>query len=149
MDTLYYTTDTLYRTCRVESVHKILRSSLESVGAPCIRLDVTYLIMLGMRQPRRPAGSCQSGSQYVHHLCEKRPGWYPHNSISIGLQTENSTAIDRGAAPDLKSDDFFVCNPMVIEQSSISSVQPPESVVHILGARLGVYLCHSHIAFRA
>ena len=38
-----------------------------------------------------------------------------HTSIIIGLQTENSAVITRGAAPQLKSAECSVCNPIVIE----------------------------------
>ena len=93
--------------------------------------------MLGLRvNVKRLYRQSRSQSICAPHFCEKRPDWYPHNSISIGLQTKNSMAIDRAAAAELKSEEFFVCNPIVIEQSSILSVQPPKKVVHILGARL-------------
>ena len=40
---------------------------------------------------------------------------YQITSIIIGLQTENSAVINRGAAPQLKSAECSVCNPIVIE----------------------------------
>ena len=36
-------------------------------------------------------------------------------SITIGLQTKNSADLSSGRRPVSKSDEFFVCNPIVIE----------------------------------
>ena len=51
---------------------------------------------------------------------------------------ENSSAIDRGTVPELKSDEFLDLRILVIEIWSILSVKPPKKVLHLLGARLSL-----------
>ena len=45
-------------------------------------------------------------------------------------------SIDRGAAPQLKSDEFLDLPLLLNELGSVLSVKPPKKVMHILGARL-------------
>ena len=60
-------------------------------------------------------------------------------SITIGLETKNSSDLSSGDSPQSKSDEFFVSNPMVIEMqlpqlfnffnkvSSFSELYPEQS----------------------
>ena len=67
-----------------------------------------------------------SGSQKLHHFSEKCLTSHLHSSVSRGFRTKNSSAIDRAAAARSESDEFFVLNPLVIEQGLIQCLKPPK-----------------------
>ena len=59
----------------------------------------------------------ESGSDYLQRFGEKTTSTVSCNLVAKGLQKINSTAIDRGAAPRFKSDEFSLCNPLVDQLS--------------------------------
>ena len=75
-----------------------------------------------------------SRHQNVHHFCEKWVTWHLCNSRTKQVSPENSAAIDRGAAPRSKSDEFSGETLLVDEITSLLSLKPPKKVIHILGA---------------
>ena len=57
-------------------------------------------------------------------------------SRTFGFETKNSSDLDVGRRPELKSDEFFISNPIVIEVSRCESLFTVVKVVHLLGASL-------------
>ena len=47
-----------------------------------------------------------SKSQYVYPFLGKRPKWRPHISTTSLVETKNSTDLELGGPPELKSEDF-------------------------------------------
>ena len=78
------------------------------------------------RSPRPRDCDPDSGSQKLHHFSEKCLTSHLHSSVSRGFRTKNSSAIDRAAAARSESDEFFVLNPLVIEQGLIQCLKPPK-----------------------
>ncbi len=52
----------------------------------------------------------------------------------MGVETKNSSDLDWGESPELKSDEFFVSNPIVIEMSRCEDLFTAEKVLHLFGA---------------
>ena len=65
---------------------------------------------------RDPGGS---GSHKVPYVLVNSAASSGYISITIGFQTKNSSDLDVGRRPELKSDEFFVWNPIVIEIISL------------------------------
>ena len=60
-----------------------------------------------------------SGSHKVPYVLVNSAASSGHISITIGFQTKNSSDLDVGRRPELKSDEFFVWNPIDIEIISL------------------------------
>ena len=61
--------------------------------------------------PDDSSSSCQVGgwrSQYAYHFCDGYKTLSGHISLTKMLHNENTSAIERGAAPQLKSDEFLL-----------------------------------------
>ena len=92
-----------------------------------IRQEMCLIPRMNKRNPQLilPV-SKDSGSQKLHHFSEKCLTSHLHSSVSRGFRTKNSSAIDRAAAARSESDEFFVLNPLVIEQGLIQCLKPPK-----------------------
>ena len=64
------------------------------------------------------------GKVLFSHLCM---------SITIGVPFENSSDLNMGRRPELKSDEFLVVTAMVIEKIVLLCLKPLKRPVHLLG----------------
>ena len=55
-----------------------------------------------------------------------------------GLHRKNSSDLDMGESPELKSDEFLLCNPFIIEILRCEDLFTAEKVLHLFGASLRV-----------
>ena len=53
-----------------------------------------------------------------------------------GLHRKNSSDLDMGRRPEIKSDEFLVCNPFMIEILRCEDLFTAEKVLHLFGASL-------------
>ena len=58
----------------------------------------------------------------------------PQISITIGFQKKNSSDLDMGQCPKLKSDKFFFWNPLLIPEIAILCLKTLKRLLHCLGA---------------
>ena len=77
---------------RFASAHKVHTHALYYVGGCLLPLPL----------------ACQSGSQYVHHFCDGFKTLINHSSSPGPVEIKNSSAIDWGAAPRSKTDEFGI-----------------------------------------
>ena len=55
----------------------------------------------------------RGGAPNIYHFCRRSQTLGGHISVTIGLQTKNSSDLERAAAARSIADEFFVWNPLV------------------------------------
>ena len=88
----------------------------------CLYLRVIHVI---------PFGSC---SRTIQRFGKKSPDMVPQISITIGFQKKNSSDLDMGQCPKLKSDEFFFWNPLLVSEIALLCKKTLKRLLHCLGA---------------
>ena len=79
------------------------------VRTQCTREGASVAALREDRQaPSARLGVAGWRSQYAYHFCDGYKTLSGHISLTKMLHNENSPAIERGAAPQLKSDEFLL-----------------------------------------